>query len=580
MSTNKTPAASFFLAILLSAIIYSSPALHAAEKGTAQSSTNQSGRNYLGKDYIDTTVQRAIFIVNEAEDIGGVGFRQKEAIAQAKEIARRLKTEVKGDPNERYALWKVGELEWLIYLEEKDIVLQKVRQGQVTVQRLITDYNAELGRPRPDFRTLLRLRTQMGELDARRADEMAGSIGKRSRIVSRESLMALEKALMRGDLAKAEEEFKYCLRNRQQLSLPSDKFERLETRMSACGRSRDELPLVKREADSAQRSLASRRLGEARTGIDAAKCRLTDIRSCAPEQECRELMARLNQLERTLGRLEDSLVKVAIDLLHSGGVDAANQYLQTVLRPAGVSHEKTGRVDQAILAVSSPAEKNRMSGEIDAVAESAERSADIFAEMRKKAKIRAQYRLDSIQIEKEERARIVQARLDSIDAEARKAAELALQKNQEAAKQSASEIYGLIEKNKARAAQDLFNTNKPSLHQYLMEDAFAMLEATVLQAVDPSWASLSAEIAYLTPASSAAQQPTAAGESGKKEPPTIDENRGKAEGIIAQIYDMLEHNNAAGAVKRFEKEKSFLKNNLDKDAFEVLLTTVSQASQR
>jgi hypothetical protein len=113
-----------------------------------------------------------------------------------------------------------------------------------------------------------------------------------------------------------------------------------------------------------------------------------------------------------------------------------------------------------------------------------------------------------------------------------------------------------------------------------MQDAFAMLETTVLQAVDPTWAGESAEIVFLTPASSAAQQSGGPDAGDKNNPPKNDGNRGKAEAIIAQVYDMLEHNDVQGAFKRFDREKSFLKKNLDKDAYDMLNATVSQANQK
>lgn len=577
---RRRTVAVFFSALLTGAVFLSAPGtLQAAEKSVPQSA----GGKYLGKDYIDTTVQRAIFIINEAADVAGVGFRQKEAIGQAKAISLRLKAEVQGDPNERYALWKIGELDWLIYLEEKDLVLQKVKIRLVTVRQTVADYNKELGKARPDFKTLVRLHAQMGDLDARRANEMAGSIEKRSRIVSREAMVALEKALMCGNLTQSNEEFKYCLRNRQYLALPADKFNRLESRVSACMRSREELPLVRSEAENASALVAKNRLGEARSAAAGAKYRLIDIRSCVPDQAAREIMMRLNQIERLLDHREDSLVCVNITILNTKGVNAANEYLESVLRPAGVSHEKAARVDNAILAVApspdSRSENSRVTKVIDAVASSAEESGtDVFAEMRRKAKIRAQFRLDSIQIEEAERARIVQWRLDSIDAQARKEAEHEFQKNQEAAKAMASDIYALIQKDKAKAAHGLFIKQQPSLFQYLPPDAFAMLEATVRQAIDPKWSGESTEIAYLSTTESAEQQPAAPKNltaAGKNDP-----NRERAAVIIAAVYDMLERNDAKGAFKSFDREKSFLKKHLEKDMYDILNTTVTQAYKK
>jgi hypothetical protein len=569
------PAATLFPAVLILVFLAASCTLHAAPK----EATRQSAGKYIGKDHIDTTVQRAIFMVNDAASTAGVGFRQREAIAAAKAIAKQLRSEVKGDPNERYALWKVGELEWLIYLEEKDIVLQKVKQGQATLQQLITAFNTEVGKTRPDFKALVRLRGRMAELDARRAKEMDDLMQRRSARVSREAMVALEKALMCGSTAAAEQEFRYCLRNRGHLAIAADKFDRLEAQASACERSREEMPFVKAWADSACALLRAKRIGEARDAVSGAKNRLIDIRICAPAKEAGECMARINRCERDLGRLEDSLVRVTIDLLRAKGPDAANRFLDEVLRKAGVCHEKVARVDQAIMAAGSPqapSESRGVSRVVDDVASSADGGGtDVFAEMRKKAKIRAQYKIDSMEIERQERARVVQARLDSIEAQAKKTADLEFQKSQETAKNIAAEIYGTIEKNRARVAFDLFNTKKPFMHQYLMPEAFALLENTVLQAVDPRWAELSLEIAYLSAAPSGGLPSAPSGEAPAARQ-KADKNREKAETIIASVYDMLEHNDVKGARKHFDREKSFLKTYLDKETYDVLATTVRE----
>jgi hypothetical protein len=569
-------AAALFRAALLLVFLAAPCALHASSNNVS----SPPAAKYIGKDYIDTTVQSAIFIINDAANTGGVGFRQKEAIMQAKAVAKRLKAEVKGDPNERYALWKVGELEWLVYLEEKDIVLQKVKQGQATVQQLINAFNNEVGKTRPDFKELTRLRAQMAELDARRVREMDALIGRRSDRVSREAVVAIEKALMFGSMTAAEQEFRYCLRNRQYLAIASDKFDRLESQVSACQRSREEMPCIKAEADSAGAFLKADRLGAARGAVSAARNRLIDIRSCAPAKDAGECMTIINCCERDLCRREDSLVRLNLDLLQAKGAEAATQFLDRVLRKAGVCHEKIARVDQAVLAAAPPqvsvSESREVSRVVDDVAATAEGGGtDVFAEMRKKAKIRAQFKLDSIEIEKQERVRVVQARLDSIDAEAKKAADLEFQKNQELAKNIAAEIYGAIEKNKAKATLDLFNAKKPFMHQYLVSEAFALLENTVLQAVDPKWAESSLEIVYLTAAPNGTQLSAADG-GAPAASPKADKNRGKAETIIAKVYEMLERNDVKGARKQFKGEKSFLKKYLDKEAYDVLAATVSQ----
>ena len=103
-----------------------------------------------------------------------------------------------------------------------------------------------------------------------------------------------------------------------------------------------------------------------------------------------------------------------------------------------------------------------------------------------------------------------------------------------------------------------------------------MLEATVRQAIDPKWSGESAEIAFLSTAGSAEQQPAAL----KSPPEKSDPNRERAAVIIAAVYDMLERNDAKGAYKSFDREKSFLKKNLEKDMYDILNATVTQAYQK
>jgi uncharacterized protein YjbI with pentapeptide repeats len=374
------------------------------------------GIKYLGKDFIDSTVLRAIFIINDAASVAGVGFREKESIQEARRVAQRLKSVAKGDPNERYAMWKVNELEWLIYLEEKDLVLQKMKEGQGTVNQLIADYNTEVGKARPDFKQLFRLHSQMSELDITQANAMAESINKRTKVVSREVVIALERALMYANEPHATEEFRYCLRNRPYLVIADSKFSQLETQVSACARARDELPVVKSEIDKAQKLLEKNRLGEARLASAAAQYRFSDVRNFVPEQEAGPVNLRFSQIERMLSQKEDSLVRVNMEILKTKGVGSANEYLQKVLLERGVSRGKTGLVDQAILAIASPEEKSAMEKEIDDVAASADETGptDVMGEMRAKAAKKAQQKLDSIKAVEETKSRWEMAYQDKL----------------------------------------------------------------------------------------------------------------------------------------------------------------------
>jgi hypothetical protein len=148
---------------------------------------------YLSQSYIDSSIGKAFYILTEANSMAGVGFRQKEAIDEARRIARNLKQMAKGDPNERYVLWKASELEAQLYLEEKDLVLQQLNKGKISVNQLISRYNLEVGRVRPDFASLKRLHIQISQLDNIKANEMADSYNKRHRAISRNFCSPLRK---------------------------------------------------------------------------------------------------------------------------------------------------------------------------------------------------------------------------------------------------------------------------------------------------------------------------------------------------------------------------------------------------
>ncbi|MBN1129923.1 MAG: hypothetical protein JXA71_13100 [Chitinispirillaceae bacterium] len=524
---------------------------------------------YLAKDYIDSTVHRAIFIINDAASTAGVGFRTKESLDEAWRMARRIKAEAKGDPNERYAFWKVNELEWLIRLEERDLVMQRMKEGEATVNKIIAEYNAEVGKARPDFKNLTRMHTRMLEFDTRQANAMASSINNRIKTLSREAVLGLEKALLSRNSPLVDREYKYLLRNRPYLAISEKTFDDLESRASACARAQDELPTVKTEIDKARHLVEKVQLSGARSMLAFAQYRLSDIRSFIPGQDASRLQVGIGDVERELGRKEDSLIGVNLDILGKKGVEAANEYLQRVVREKGVCRAKAARVDQAILDVGSPVEKSRISQEIDEVASATERTPenDIIEEMRAKAMKKAQKKLDSIRAVDEARARREQKQRDRLEAAARKAATEDYRKNKDLSVRTASKIYDLIEKKKARVAFDLFLSKQKILQQYLAPDAYAMIETTVKETSNPDWNSGGDEIFYLTPVAETG--------SGAGAASLTDGNREKAMATVVEIYEMLDRSEKAEAQGRFDREKDFLKRYLDKEAFDMIKLTVA-----
>jgi hypothetical protein len=568
-----------FIVPLLAIVSFSGSDLLArpasASRGSSPPTRNKT--DYLGKDYIDSTVLRAIFIISDAAGTAGVGFRTKESLDEAWRIARKVKAEAKGDPNERYALWKVNELEWLIRLEERDMVMQKMMEGQATVNQIVADYNAEVGKSRPDFKNLTRMHARMLEFDTRQADAMASSINKRVRTLSREAVLGLERSLLARNSAQVDREYKYLLRNRPYLKISGNTFDDLESRASACARAQDEIPTVKVETGRARKLVEMVQIAEARNMLALAQYRFSDIRNFVPEMEATRLYRGIRDVEGRLSDVEDSLVRVNLDILSRKGVKAANDYLQYVVREKGVCRDKAARIDQAILAVGSPEKSDKISREIDDVAAAAENSPekDIIGEMRSKAMKKAQKKLDSMRVEDEKRAQREKKRQDSIDAVARKAATEEYRKNRELTVRIASKIYDLIENKKARIAFDMFSTKHALLRRYLSSDAYATLESAVNQARDPNWDSGYDQIFYLSPVAEKSSGhrivPSAGSAAGA--------NKEKAMTIITEIYGMLDRDEKAEAQGHFDREKSFLQTYLDKDAFDMINAMMVQVGR-
>jgi hypothetical protein len=532
---------------------------------------------YMAKDYIDSTILRAIFIINDAAGVAGVGFRTKESLDEAWRIARKMKTQAKGDPNETYALWKVNELEWLIRLEERDLMLQRMKEGEATVNQIIEEYNTEVGKSRPDFKKLMRMHARMLEWNTQQANSMATSINNRVRAMSREAVLGLEKALLSRNSAVADQEFKYLLRNRPYLKLSGRTFEDLEDRASACIRAQDELPTVKAETGKARELVRQVRLTDARNMLALAQYRFSDIRNYISDGDASGLAIGITEVERLMGAKEDSLVNINFSILSRKGVNAANDYLQHVVREKGVCREKAARVDQAILAVASPERSSKMAREIDAVAEAVDNAPenDVIGEMRAKAAKKAQRKLDSLRALDEDRARKDQKRRDSMEAVARKAATEEYRKNSDLSVKTASKIYDLIERNKTRVAYDMFVTKQSLLKRYLSPDAYAMLESRVKKLSDANWDNSGEQIYYLMPDSKSASTSTPS----KTEPTSAEAKKERAMAIITEIYGMLNRNQQTEAQDRFDREKSFLKTYLDKDAFEMLSATVASVGR-
>lgn len=550
----------YFIILQIQILIYSIAAL--------SESPSKQNEKYLSQSYVDSSIGQAFYLLNEATTMAGVGFHQKEAIDGARRIAFNLKQLAKGDPNERYVLWKTSELEAQIYLEEKDLVLQQVQKGQISVNQLISRYNLEVGKVRPDFSSLKRIHMQISHLDTKKANEMAGSYNNRHRAISREVLFSLEKAIMSGDLKNARQELGYCLRNKIYLDIGDSKYSQLEQKVEGLTRSGEKKPFIEKDIQDARNAIKQFKLNVAREKISSASYLYSGIKNYLSQNESSSISSSIDLTSRYLTSKEDSLVQVNLTILKVKGVQAANDYLKNKLRPSGVSRDKAAYVDNAILSISSP-DTSKIGREIGYMAEEDDsQSAAAFNDLLATAKRKAQAKMDSIRAIEDARWRELQienARRDSMFL----ASQAEMQKFQDSATILSLQLYTMLEKNKTTQASTFFNQKRNFLCKYMWKDAFDILETTIKQSLNPPPAEKAVSVSYIsnvpesTPAYSQDQ--------------ILKANQQKAQDEILQLYNMLENNQINEAYSRFKKIRSPLQRYLDKEVFAMLETTVTEA---
>ncbi|MDR0306710.1 MAG: hypothetical protein LBI42_07720 [Chitinispirillales bacterium] len=487
-------------------------------------------KSLLTQEYVDTTVMRALYILNEAQTFSGMNNKQNDAIIQAKQVLNRLKQQAKGDPNEKYALWKISEVEYQINFEEEEVRRIADEKRVLTANQLVIQYNSEVGKTRPDFATLRGLFRRMSEVDTRQANNLADSYNKRYRQISREAMVSLEKALVANDADLAKRELEYCEKNKFYLMISDSRLSRLRERFEKLQNAHNEVPRIEAELSSGERAAFEFRLSESRASLIMARNRISEIQSFLPQKDASALSARVNRALRALDSREDSLVRVAMSVLEKQGPDAASEYLHDVLQKRmNMSNDRTSFVDQAILRSRPEKAAANQPKIVEDYASNEPDRYEMLTEMQEKARKRAQDRADSI--------RAVHEKVQKISLD----------------------IYTLLEQNRFREASQLLAREKLFLSSVMAPSAFEMLELTVTQSA------------------ASAQQSARPAQTARTNSGKVDKNRQRADEISKRIYTLIENNKIKEAYNGFEKNKKPLKKHMDRDAFKMLEITVTQS---
>ena len=106
---------------------------------------------------------------------------------------------------------------------------------------------------------------------------------------------------------------------------------------------------IGKEFDRIDEVLSQAKLQEARSAIDVIEHKIDRLRKNLAKEENDTYRLRIDKDRKSIPSKEDSLVNVAMEILHSQGVEASLQYTQNDMRQHGVSDPKIAAVEKRIL---------------------------------------------------------------------------------------------------------------------------------------------------------------------------------------------------------------------------------------
>ncbi len=448
------------------------------------SSNTEPSSQYINKTYIDTTIQRAFFTIASATDVAGMGPKMEQAIAQAKQTVLRFKNIAKDNPNAKYILWKIGELESQIYLEENGLLLEKQSKMQKEVNTLVNSFNAELAKKRPDFAVLDNIFSQIRALNAPVVSDMAQSLDSRKRGISREAVAFMERALDDKKFDEAQFELAYLKENADALNIPLSQMSMLEAKVSSKITVDNERDFIVSCSKKVEADIAQWRLEDARNGLAAIKDRVDGLKKKIMAKEWDKYFFRHKKLGDELAFKEDSLVKVNLSILAQDGVIAANAFLDTAVKKRDIAREKIGTIDLAILSRAMAARKYIDTNVVKQLASispvSLQDSSTLMSDLVFAAKKKALAKADSGNTGHLTQAEEVRQRNMRLLAEGNKSRSEQIKKeNEDRANKEMTEIYTLLEKKDYQKASQTYLDRQAFLCRYIPQAAFYTLDSTV-----------------------------------------------------------------------------------------------------
>lgn len=328
---------------------------------------------YLSQASIDSTVQNAFYGFVEASRSVGVVGSQRSAIVRAQETVARLKQIAEKDPNRRYILWRVSELEQQINLEQEEVNLQSEYQRVTEINRLVALFNEELFLPRPNFGKLHALYKQVDALSVKHGNQFVDNINQKNLVVTNNLGREVEAAFERGDYAGVEEIYMYAVRNRKYLNVDMKYYDQWSARIQAKKNADFLQQNIGKQIASLNEIVIKNKIAESRRCIDVIRADIQGASRFLSPAFVQNTYKNLSVVSQAVDTREDSLVQVAKNLAAARKAEQASYYMERVLRPAGVNPNKIALVDREILSHSTvvKAENHEVTAEIDKISASA-----------------------------------------------------------------------------------------------------------------------------------------------------------------------------------------------------------------
>ncbi|MGM0461015.1 MAG: hypothetical protein ACQEQ4_01175 [Fibrobacterota bacterium] len=515
-----------------------------------------SGDDFLSQSEIDQKIQRAYYRFIAAERQAGGEYSQREAIDKAKSTVQRLRDIAETDPNARYIMWRVSELEAQIALEEEEYHTVNAYKRGKQINEIVDDFNRELEKEFPSFGRLHGLHASMLAVDVRHANELADLVNQHQSYMRKKVSRDISRAFSRSAYDQAEELYQYAVQNRRYLGASPQDYNEWGSRINDHRTAQylrenldDRLSEVSREVDRSQDITYSRRT------IEIFKADIENTASLLDRSFVNRYMQRLENMLNDIDRVEDSLVNYNLSLIKEGDIRRAARYYHNHLQDAGISHSKLAMVDRQLLnsaereldAETSRAVAQQMKGMENTNTAGLLSVSDIQSRLRTGRDSLSQFFsiVEERSFEHYRRKNRRQAR--SIERDRRRH-----QRNTENAADKLADIKRFLNRGWYRTARRRYHRHKEDLFEYgdLEELYYVRLEINEHfdNRNDPDLQHLSS---LRKKRSDSAQSETAAD-------------------IIGEIYTHIEQRRLMSALETYYREKDFLQQYAHEDAFSSL----------